>query len=112
MQSRTRTVVLHVVVVPVLVVLASVAASAWTALQFDVLVFALSVGAVVGWVALPLTDDGPVVTENTDSFGVSRDGAWNVGDPADERQSFSVPYRLYVSLIASAVVGWAVLLVG
>lgn len=112
MESRTRAVLRYTVVVPAAVVLVGLAAGRWTAVQFDVVVFALTVAAVLFWLAMTLTDDGPVVTENTDSFGLSRDGAWNRGDPAGNRESFGAPYRLYVSLVVAAVVGWAVLLFG
>jgi hypothetical protein len=112
MDSRMRAALRHAVVVPVVVVVVALLASAATTLRFELVVLGLSVLAVLGWLAMVVDGDGPVVTENTDSFGLSRNGKWNMGDPAANADSFTTTYRYYVSLVAAAVLGWGVLLVG
>jgi hypothetical protein len=107
-----RTVLFHVGAVPVAVVAGALGASAATPLQFDVLVVGLSVGSVVGWVGMRTSGDGPVVTDNDGPVSVARRHAWSDQHPARTRESFGRAYRYYVSLVASAVVGWGVLLVG
>lgn len=112
MEPRTRTVLLYVALLPLLVVLGGWLVSVRTALRFEVLVFSLTVVSVLAWVVLLLTDDGPAATDSNDTLGLARPDSWDRDDPATERDSFGVPYRLYVSLVCSAVVGWSVLLLG
>ncbi|MWG33919.1 hypothetical protein [Halomarina oriensis] len=112
MESRMRAVLLYVGLLPTLVVLAGLVVSSRTALRFEALVLSLTVVSILAWLVLLLTDDGPVATDSSDTLGLARPDLWDRDDPAAERDSFSVSYRLYVSLVCAAVGGWALLLVG